>query len=64
MRVIGTTFILQVCICVTTKENVMQHCWYINQSCHMTSIAIIIELSVDHNRIWNKYFENKIKLTM
>ena len=24
MRVIGTTFILQVCICVTTKENVMQ----------------------------------------
>jgi hypothetical protein len=24
MRLIGTTFIMQVCICVTTKENVMQ----------------------------------------
>ncbi|PNX89501.1 hypothetical protein L195_g045621, partial [Trifolium pratense] len=26
MRVIGTTFVLQVCICVNAKQNAMQYC--------------------------------------
>ncbi|PNX63073.1 hypothetical protein L195_g061441, partial [Trifolium pratense] len=26
MRVIGTTFVVQVCICVNAKQNAMQHC--------------------------------------